>query len=104
MMKQYTGTKIVGATPMSFGKFCDKFDKDVPEGRSPDEEGYIVEYPDDGINKPNHKDYKGYISWSPKEVFEKYYTGMTSMLTFGDAMKLLESGQKVTRSDRDWET
>lgn len=37
----------------------------------PKEDGYLVEYQDGG--KPNHPDYEGYISWSPKDVFEKAY-------------------------------
>lgn len=60
-MKAYIGCKIIKATPMSHHDFRDQIKMD--EGPFPleDKEGYCVEYPD------------GYMSWSPKEVFEAAY-------------------------------
>jgi hypothetical protein len=38
-------------------------------------DGYLVEYPLVGEDDtPNHPDYAGYISWSPKAAFEAAYT------------------------------
>jgi hypothetical protein len=37
-----------------------------------DDEGYLVEYTDGG--KPNVHGYPGYVSWSPKAIFERAYT------------------------------
>jgi hypothetical protein len=43
----------------------------IPADENPSDEGYIVEYTDGGT--PNIPAYKGYVSWSPKDVFEKSY-------------------------------
>jgi hypothetical protein len=40
---------------------------------------------------PNHEDYKGYISWSPKDVFEGSYTSLGSkpkVLSFLDRLEI----------------
>ncbi len=66
----------------------------MPSDENPKDEGYLVEYLDGG--KPNHPDYEGYISWSPKEVFEKTYR-QTDGLTFGQAIELMKQGKKLTR-------
>lgn len=62
-MDAYIGTKIVLAEPMSFNEFQDVegFEKRAEE----DMEGYRVKYED------------GYVSWSPKRVFEHAYRLMT---------------------------
>lgn len=73
-MKQYTGTKVVNATPMTRQEYIDYQSfapRSLSEGETNADEGYLVEYTDGG--KPNHKDHAGYISWSPKDVFEKLY-------------------------------
>jgi hypothetical protein len=54
MTQQYIGFKVVTAWPE------DRI-KDLGEGNKRIESGYAVKYED------------GYISWSPKEVFEKAY-------------------------------
>lgn len=51
--------------------------------------GYAVKYAD------------GYISWSPKDVFEAAYRvceGDQQALTFGDALHFLKQGKKVARA------
>jgi hypothetical protein len=51
--------------------------------------GYAVKYAD------------GYISWSPKEVFEAAYRvaeGSEQRLTFGDAIHFLKAGHRVART------
>jgi hypothetical protein len=66
----YTGSKVVGAIPMSHDDFCRYVGRDIdPEAL--DLTGYLVEYLDGG--KANHPGHVGYISWSPSEVFEKNY-------------------------------
>ena len=60
---KYLGVKIVDAEPMcefDFLKFSDK-GKAIVSSEYINSEGYKVVYED------------GYISWSPKEVFEKAY-------------------------------
>ncbi len=60
-MKNYIGVKIVKVEPMTKGDFNRRNGSLSPlleEDRTP---GYLVKYPD------------GYISWSPKVVFEDAY-------------------------------
>ena len=73
-MKTYIGTKII------------KAEREDRADESPSQiEGYRVVYPD------------GYVSWSPKDVFEDAYRE-TSGLTFGLAIEALKLGQKVARA------
>lgn len=63
-LKQYTGTKTVKARPMTMGEAYER--KLLKNGVRPsecetDKAGYLVEYGD------------GYLSWSPKDVFEVAY-------------------------------
>jgi len=54
----YIGAKIIKARPMTYLEFHGDMDRE-------DEPGYRVEYPD------------GYVSWSPKDVFETAYRKIT---------------------------
>lgn len=94
-MLRYIGTKVIKAVPMTRGEYNSIRGWNVPEGENPDDEGYLVEYLDGG--KPNHTDYSGYISWSPKDVFERAYRAV-SKLTAGMAIQALKAGQKVCRA------
>lgn len=68
-MKNYIGVKIVKARPGTMAEaqaFINRSTVEVQEellkkARKANEKGYIVMYPD------------GYVSWSPKDVFEKAY-------------------------------
>lgn len=68
-MKTYIGTKIVHA--------------------------YLVEYLDGG--RANDSRHAGYISWSPKDVFERAYR-TTEDMAFGQALEALKAGNKVARA------
>jgi len=68
---RYIGTKIVDAVPMWRGDYNNLRGWVTPEGEDPTDAGYLVEYLDGG--KPNHPGFSGYISWSPKAVFERAY-------------------------------
>lgn len=70
-MKKYIGTKQIEATPMTLGAYNEYRGWKLPEDEDPNTEGYLVEYTDGG--KPNDERHEGYISWSPKDVFEKAY-------------------------------
>ena len=62
--KTYIGTKIIAAEPMNEWTFISVIKKqDVP--KTENREGYKVRYED------------GYISWSPKETFERAYRLVT---------------------------
>ena len=67
-MREYIGTKMIKAEPQ------------VKDGK----EGYKVVYED------------SYVSWSPKDVFEKSYKESCN-LTFGIALELLKKGKKIAR-------
>lgn len=57
-MKQYIGTKILHATPMTRGKYNEYRGWTIPADENSADEGYFVKYTDD------------YESWSPKAAFE----------------------------------
>ncbi len=72
----YVGTKTVAASPMTRGEYNAYRGWDLPAYEDGSEQGYLVEYTDGG--KSNHKNHAGYISWSPKDVFEKSYNKVES--------------------------
>lgn len=68
----YVGTKAIRAVPMNRADYNTFRGWDLPKDEDGKDEGYLVEYLDDG--KPNVDSISGYVSWSPKEVFDKHYT------------------------------
>lgn len=68
---------------------------DLPQDEDDNDEGYLVEYLDGG--QANCEGYTGYVSWSPKPVFEKAYRPVTGM-SFGLAIEALKMGAKVARA------
>lgn len=70
-MLNYVGKKAIKATPMTRGEYNKVQGWTIPEGENPEDAGYLVMYLDGG--KPNHPDFEHYISWSPKDVFERSY-------------------------------
>jgi len=70
----YVGTKILTAERMTRSQYNQYRSWATPANENPNDEGYLVEYRDGGA--PNDPRHKGYISWSPKEVFEKSYRYM----------------------------
>lgn len=95
-MKQYLGTKRIFARPMTFGTYrLYRADLIPKESHDDNDDGYLVEYLDSG--KPNHPDHAGYISWSPKEVFERAYSPIDG-LDFGEAIRALKAGHRVARA------
>lgn len=76
-MQQYIGTKIIKAEPCQAWKQSGEWCIGA--------EGYKVEYDD------------GYVSWSPKDQFEKAYR-LTSGMPFGLAVEAMKKGLKVARA------
>lgn len=68
VMQKYIGTKALLATVMTLGDYNINLGWNIPADEDPQKEGYLVQYED------------GYISWSPKEVFEGSYIIETSYL------------------------
>ena len=71
-MKKYICHKEVLAKPMSRQAYNTYRGWVLPDNENGADEGYLVEYIDGG--QQNHPDHAGYISWSPKDVFERGYT------------------------------
>ena len=93
-MQRYIGTKIINAEPMNRQKYNDFRGWELPEDEDGMDEGYLVEYLDGG--KPNTEKYEGYVSWSPKEQFEKAYR-QSDTLSFGLALEALKDGKRIAR-------
>ena len=71
-MRRYTCHKQVLAKPMSRKEYNDLRGWEVPEDEDGTDEGYLVEYIDGG--QANTTMFEGYVSWSPKDVFERGYS------------------------------
>lgn len=83
-MEKYIGVKMIEAEPMNLGSYNKFKGWTIPSDENPEREGYKVVYPD------------GYVSWSPKEIFEEAYR-KTDGLTFGLAIEAMKKGFKVAR-------
>ena len=94
-MSLHIGTKLINATPMTRLEYNNLRGWELPQDENGMDDGYLVEYLDGG--QANHPDYKGYISWSPKAVFDNAYRPVTG-LTFGMAIEALKIGRKVARA------
>lgn len=70
-MLTYVGTKVVRAKPMTRLEYNNFRGWELPANENGDDDGYLVEYVDGG--RGNVPQYAGYVSWSPKDVFERAY-------------------------------
>lgn len=68
----YIGTKVIHAVAMTRAAYNLYRGWDLPKDENGDDNGYLVEYADGGA--PNVPGHTGYVSWSPREVFEKAYS------------------------------
>ena len=94
-MTSYIGVKLINAKPMTRLEYNQLRGWELPSDENGSDKGFLVEYIDGG--KANHPDFSGYISWSPKDVFERAYRPVDAM-TFGVAIEALKSGKKVARA------
>lgn len=94
--QQYIGTKLINAWPMTRLAYNELRGWPLPDDENGADDGYLVEYQDGG--KANHPAYAGYISWSPKDVFERAYSPLKVGHSFGRALRWLEQGFKVARA------
>lgn len=85
-MQTYLGFKMIKATPMNRLEYVKYRGWELPADEDGNDEGYLVEYI--GGGRPNHPDHEGYISWSPKAVFEDSYSRVDGEST----------GQKLVRT------
>ena len=96
MSKQlYVGTKVVKASDMSLGMFNNLMNRATPVGTDPATPGYMVEYQDGGPANSEHS--ANYLSWSPKDVFDKAYQ-VNGKLPGYLAIAHMEQGQYARRN------
>ena len=70
--KTFRSNKLVRLVKvMTRGEYNEFRGWTTPEDENPNDAGYLVEYLDGGT--ANHPDFENYISWSPKEVFDRNY-------------------------------
>lgn len=94
--KTYIGTKVVYAEPMTRLEYNKYRGWELPSDENGEDKGFLVEYADGG--KSNVPDRKGYVSWSPEDVFNRSYHVATAGLSdFGTALKSLLCGLPVAR-------
>lgn len=84
---KYIGTKLIKAKPMTRGEYNSYRGWKIPENENPEDDGYMVVYVDSD----------DYVSWSPKDVFERAYRSCDGGMTFGGALELIKMGFKVAR-------
>ncbi|MHA3112892.1 hypothetical protein [Acinetobacter sp. ANC 4193] len=90
---QYVGTKELLAMPMTRGDWCKYNGWQLPPNENGNDDGYMVQYLDGG--KPNHPNHPFYISWSPKDVFERTYHAVDGELPVPTAVNCGESSGSV---------
>lgn len=94
----YIGTKVIHAAPMTRQQYNDLRGWILPVGENGDDEGFLVEYTDGGAS--NMVDFTGYVSWSPRDVFEKAYTTgvVPEKTTHVDRMKAEQKALMIKRT------
>lgn len=93
--KLHIGTKLILALAMTRAEYNIYRGWDLPEDENGEDEGFLVEYLDGGNS--NHPDHKGYISWSPVDVFNDSYKS-SGELSFGMAIEAAKRGYKIARA------
>lgn len=68
-MKKYIATVESKAMPMTLGEYYKYRGQKRPKGQDPNAPGYLVE--DMNGQEPNDERHDGYITWCPKDRFEK---------------------------------
>jgi hypothetical protein len=103
----YIGTKVVHAIPMDRIAYNEVRGWPMPANESNDE-GYLIEYADRVERIPTIPGMQGYVSWSPKEVFERAYRPVRSAKAqpaavsaegTGTASKETRLGEIILRED-----
>jgi hypothetical protein len=74
----YIGTKLVHAQPCTRAVYNELRGWEVPGDENATDEGYLIEYTDKVENMlPG---FQGYVSWSPKDVFERAYRSVKHIM------------------------
>jgi hypothetical protein len=93
----HIGLKSVKATPMTRGEYNDYRGWLLPSNESREEEGYLIEYEPRLGEESNVKGHEGYVTWTPKHVFDDAYHDVNNALPFGLALELAKQGFSIAR-------
>lgn len=94
VFKTYIGNRIVKAVEMNLGQYNYFRGFKLPVKEDPRMLGYLVKY----THRANNVEgVEGYCTWMPKEAFEAEHR-TAGELTFGDALYLIERGERVMRN------
>jgi hypothetical protein len=96
----HVGLKNIMATPMTRGDYNKYRGWTLPADERGEDEGYLVEYEPREGEKSNVEGHEGYVSWSPKQVFDDAYHSVRGNLPFGLALELAKQGHSIAR--RGW--
>ena len=95
MQHTHIGTKMIRATPMTRADYNTLRGWELPANENGKDDGYLVEYLDGG--KANQAGFDGYVSWSPRDVFDRAYRPAAG-LSFGMALEAVKLGRCVARA------
>lgn len=93
----HIGHKNIKATPMSRGDYNKYRGWELPSNERYDDDGYLVEYEPRAGEMSNVQGHDGYVSWSPKQVFDDAYHDVNNALPFGLALELAKQGFSIAR-------
>jgi hypothetical protein len=96
----HIGLKNVNATPMTRGDYNTYRGWSLPSDERFDDDGYLIEYEPRSGEESNVQGREGYVSWTPKQVFDDSYHNINDNLPFGLAIELAKQGFTIAR--RDW--
>lgn len=99
IMNSYIGVKSVLAKPMNRLEYNKYRGWELPSDENGEDGGFLVEYIDGG--QSNHPDHKGYISWSPIDVFGKSYSKLSTYFITG--IELLPHQERVVNELKELE-
>lgn len=94
-MQRYIGFKEINAKPMTRLGYNQFRGWELPSNENGADKGFLVEYVDGG--QANTPEFKGYVSWSPEDVFYRAYQLRENGMPFGEAVDLLKRGYRVAR-------
>lgn len=94
-MQRYIGFKEINAKPMTRLEYNKFRGWELPSNENGADKGFLVEYVDGG--QANTPEFKGYVSWSPEDVFYRAYQLRENGMPFGEAVDLLKRGYRVAR-------
>ena len=95
-MQKYIGTKVIKAKPMNRAEYNQLRGWQLPADEDGADLGYLVEYEPIETIQGNVAGYTGYISWSPKSVFEASYKQPLNVVTeqqVDDAILMINTSQ-----------